>query len=161
MQLKFLDSTEGRILFYLLKNKETVFGVFRGECIIVHPFPPIRPDLSRDEYRQVWVDGHGHSASSPPSSLLPTVEAGVGATAAFLISGWGFMRIVAAAVLWRENERTGGGDRSHVSLSEERYSGTGGHTEQWSRHVGLPVAGRQCCTWCVAEGAGGHGDWLT
>lgn len=30
----------------------------------------------------------GHNASSPASSLLSTVETGVGTTAAFLISGW-------------------------------------------------------------------------
>lgn len=71
------------------------------------------------------------------------------------------MRVVAAAVLWRENERTGSGDRSDVSLCEERYGGPGGHTEQGSWCVGPSAAGRQRCTGGVTEGARGHGDWLT
>lgn len=71
------------------------------------------------------------------------------------------MRVVPAAVLWREDERTGCGDRSHISLSEERYGGPGGHTEQGSGRIGLSVAGRKGCAWCVAEGTGRHGDRLT
>lgn len=69
------------------------------------------------------------------------------------------MRVVAAAVLWREDERAGGGDRSHVSLGEERYGGPGGHTEQRGGGVG-PEAGRQRYPGGLAEGAGGHGDRL-
>lgn len=103
----------------------------------------------------------GDDASSPASSLLSTVETGVSASAAFLVSGWGLMRVVPAAVLWREDERTGSGDGSHVSLGEERYGGPGGHTEQGSGRVGLSVARRKGRTRCVAEGAGGHGDRLT
>lgn len=38
---------------------------------------------------QSGVGGRGHDASSPASSLLSTVETGVGATAAFLVGGWG------------------------------------------------------------------------
>lgn len=38
---------------------------------------------------QTGVGQRGHDASSPTSCLLSTVETGVGATAAFLISGRG------------------------------------------------------------------------
>lgn len=107
------------------------------------------------ECRQVWVDVAmmlHHLLLL--LLLLSTAETGVGATAAFLISGWWLVRIVPAAVLWREDEGTGSGDRNHISLCEERYGGPGGHTEQGSRSIGPSVAGRQGCTGCVAEGAG-------
>ena len=71
------------------------------------------------------------------------------------------MRVVPAAVLWRENEGTGSGYRSHVSLGEERYGGPGGHAEHGSRRVGPPEAGRQRRTRGLAVGAGRHGDRLT
>lgn len=71
------------------------------------------------------------------------------------------MRIVPAAVLGREDERTGCGDRSHISLCEERYGGPSGHTKQGCGHIGLPVAGRNSSTRGVAKGAGRHGDRLT
>lgn len=71
------------------------------------------------------------------------------------------MRVVPAAVLRRKDERTGSGDRSHISLCEERYGGSSGHTEQGSGHIELPVAGRNGSAGGVAKGAGRHGDWLT
>lgn len=71
------------------------------------------------------------------------------------------MRVVAAAVLWREDERAGSGDRSHVSLGEEGYGGPGGHTEQGGGRVGPPVAGRRGSTRRRAEGTGERGDRLT
>lgn len=71
------------------------------------------------------------------------------------------MRVVPAAVLGREDEGAGCGDRSHISLCEERYGGPSGHTEQWRGHIGLPVAGRNGSAGGVAKGAGRHGDRLT
>lgn len=68
------------------------------------------------------------------------------------------MRVV-PTVLWRENEWTGSGDWSHIPLSEERYSGSSWHTEQWSG-CAWSVTGRLRCTRRMAEGAGRHGDWL-
>lgn len=70
------------------------------------------------------------------------------------------MRVVPAAVLGRKDERTGCGDRSHISLREERDGGSSGHTEQRRGRVGLPVAGRNGSAGGVAEGAGRHGDGL-
>lgn len=70
------------------------------------------------------------------------------------------MRVVPAAVLGREDERTGSGDGSHISLCEERYGGPSGHTEQGRGHVGLPVAGGNSSSGGVAKGAGRHGDRL-
>lgn len=71
------------------------------------------------------------------------------------------VRVVPAAVLRREDERTGCGNRSHISLCEERYGGASGNTEQGGGHVGLPVAGRNSRTRGVTKGAGRHGDRLT
>lgn len=70
------------------------------------------------------------------------------------------MRVVPATVLWREDERAGGGDGSHVPLGEERYGGPGGHAEQGGGGVGPPVAGGEGGAGGVAEGAGRHGDGL-
>lgn len=70
------------------------------------------------------------------------------------------LRVVPTAVLWRENEGAGSGDRGHISLCEERYGGSSGDAEQRRGCVGSSVAGRQRCTRSVAEGAGGHADRL-
>lgn len=71
------------------------------------------------------------------------------------------MRVVPAAVLWRQDERTGRGDGSYISLSKERDGGSGGDTEQGSGRIRLSVAGRKGSAGGVAKGAWGHGDGLT
>lgn len=71
------------------------------------------------------------------------------------------MRVLPAAVLGRKDERTGCGDGSHISFCEERYGGPGGHAEQGSWCIRLPVAGRNGSAGGVAKGAGRHGDRLT
>lgn len=70
------------------------------------------------------------------------------------------MRVVPAAVLWRQDQGTGSGNGSHISFGEERYRCSSGETKQWGGHVGPPVSWRHCRTWRVAEGAGRHGDGL-
>lgn len=71
------------------------------------------------------------------------------------------VRVVPAAVLWRQDEGAGGGDGGHViALAEEWDGGTGGDAEQGRRGVGLSVAGREGHAGGVAKGAGRHADRL-
>lgn len=71
------------------------------------------------------------------------------------------VRVVPAAVLWRQDEGAGGGDGGHViALAEEGDGGAGGDAEQGGRGVGLSVARREGHAGGVAKGAGRHGDRL-
>lgn len=80
-------------LFYLLEDKETILGAFMGwsygpSSLTQRVSVLIGREASAD--RCGW--GRGHDASSPASSLLSTVDTGVGAAAAFLVSGWGLWK---------------------------------------------------------------------
>lgn len=74
------------IPFLRVGEQKAIFGVFGGGVTVPSSLTKhVCPDRRRV---QTGGDGRGHDASSPASSLLSTVETGVGATAAFLISGW-------------------------------------------------------------------------